>query len=233
MIIKLLRLGIDVELSKSSICTLEVENCFLFTRIVSALLSEEGEYAEEPYMVLDENGKKTTPKKALHVLNALPDVPLNDRSMLAKLFRFASRQSELNPELYEQIRFLSTALEAVTEEIIGGLRGDYALAVEWNYETYLKSFGLSPISGKGYSLLDNCIRFFGFCADIGDSTPIVLVNAKSFFSENELDELFSQAVFSGIELLLLESWRDTCALDLERKPLLTSIFALSDHDLQS
>ncbi len=214
---RLLRLDVDVEIQEGDISTLEIEDRTLFARVVKALLSEVGEYAEEPYLLFDDSGKRVNPKKALHVINTLPEVPLSDRTMLAKLFKLVTERSELEPALYEQIQSLSSALMEATEDIVGGMRGDYGLAVEWSYETFLKSFGLSPITNQDYSLLDNCIRLFGFCADIGDLAPVVLVNAKSFFSENELEELFDQAVFSGTRLLLLESWIDARTFTRETK----------------
>lgn len=220
MKLRLLRLGVDVDFPIETAATLEIENRVFFSRVVSALLSEAGEYAEEPYLLFGDDGKRVSPKRALHVINTLPDVPLRDRAMLAKLFRFVTEQSELNPEIYEQIRCLSMALAEATGEIVGGMRGDYSLGVEWNYELYLKSFGLAPISGADYSLLDNCMRLLGLCADISDPAPVVLVNAKSFFAANELAELFQQAVFSGTRLLLLESWSDSNSYDLEQKTVI-------------
>ena len=220
MKLRLLRLGVDVDLLADSVATLEIEDRVLYTRVVSSLLSEAGEYAEEPYLLFANDGKRVSPKNAFHVVNSLPDVPLNDRIMLTRLFRFIAEQSELNPEEYEQIRTLSTALIEATEEIVSGLRGDYSLGIEWNYETYLKSFGLAPVSGRDYTLLDNCIRLLGLCADISDPAPVILVNAKSFFAVKEIDELFQQAVFSGVRLLLLESWRDSNDYSLERKTVI-------------
>lgn len=220
MKLRLLRLGVDVELSIETVATLEIEDRVLFARVVSSLLSEAGEYAEEPYLLFGNDGKRVPPKRALHVVNSLPDVPLNDRAVLTKLFRFVAEQLELNPEEYEQIRELSAALREATEEIVSGMRGDYSLGIEWDYETYLKSFGLAPISGQDYTLLENCIRLFGLYADINDLSPVVLVNAKSFFAVNELNELFQQTVFSGVRLLLLESWRDSNSYSLEQKTVI-------------
>lgn len=220
MKLRLLRLAVDVELSTETVATLEINNRVLFTRFVRSLLSDAGEYAEEPYLLFGDDGKRISPRKALRIVNGLPDVPLNDRTMLTRLFRYIAEQSELNSDIYDQIRILSAALVEATEEIASGMRGDYSLGLEWSYETYLKSFGFAPISGRDYTLLDNCIRLFGLCADISDPTPVVLVNAKSFFDENELVELFQQAVFSGTRLLLLESWADSSGYALEQKTVI-------------
>ena len=217
MRLRFLRLGIDVELTGNAVRTLEIEDRVLFARVVGSLLSEAGEYADEPYALFGNDDKRVAPKKAMHVVNTLPEVPLNDRALIAGLLRFVVSQSELDSRVYEQVRAMAVALEEVTDDIVSGMRGDYSLALEWNYETYLKSFGLSPVSGEGHSLLDNCIHLLGLCADIGDKAPIVLVNPKSFFSKNELEELLDQAVFCGVELLLLESWKDDRSFSRENK----------------
>lgn len=220
----MLRLGVDIEVLGEGVSTLEIEDRVLFARVVRSFLSEEGEYADEPYVIFGDSDKRVNPKKALHVVNTLPEVPLNDRTMLARLVKLVAERTELDSSLHEQIQSLSSALMEATEDVIGGMRGDYCLAVKWSYEAYLKSFGLSPITYQDYSLLDNCIRLLGFCADIGDSAPVVLVNAKSFFSENELEELFDQAVFSGTRLLLLESWIDDRAFERETKTTIDQHF---------
>ena len=82
---------------------------------------------------------------------------------------------------------------------------------------------------EGDSLLDNCIRLFGLCADVMGETPIVLVNAKSFFAENELQELLEQAIFYGIELFLIESWDDPDSYPLERKYVIDQHFLVTVH----
>ena len=54
--------------------------------------------------------------------------------------------------------------------------------------------------------------------------PLVLVNAKSFFAPEELDALIEQAVFCGVEVLLLESWHDSDSHLNEEKTVLDQQF---------
>ena len=224
MRLKLTRLGCDVELSEERCATLQVEDRTLFTRIVRSLLSEKGEYAEEPYLLLKDDGKVYSPKGALLVINTLPELPLGDRKLLGKLYKQVIRQLELNPVLHEAIGLLAAELRSKAEEATDGLWGDYQLAATWSFESYLKAFSLSPIAGEDYSLLDNCMRFVDLWADVGDGVPLVLVNSKSFFSETELEELVSHSVFSGIRLLLLESWKDELLRDFELKTAIDQDF---------
>jgi len=65
---RLLRLDVDVEIQEGDISTLEIEDRTLFARVVKALLSEVGEYAEEPYLLFDDSGKRVNPKKEASVV---------------------------------------------------------------------------------------------------------------------------------------------------------------------
>lgn len=125
---------------------------------------------------------------------------------------------------YELVKELSGRLQTTLEESFSGLWGNYSLSIDWDVETYLKAFNLSPIVTRDDTLLDNCIRLFGLCADAGVNTPIAIVNAKSFFSPEELDELMEQAVFSGTQLILLETWADKVFYKQERKIVIDQHF---------
>ena len=224
MRLRLIRLDCDIPIDAVKVTTLEVEDRKVFTRIVRSLASGAGEYSEEPYLIIGEDGKTIAPKKALMLMTGLPSVPLTDRTLLTKLYKKVREQAEMDSTKYELVKELSGRLQTTLEESFSGLWGDYSLSIDWDVETYLKAFNLSPIVTRDDTLLDNCIRLFGLCADAGVNTPIAIVNAKSFFSPEELDELMEQAVFSGTQLILLETWADKDFYKQERKIVIDQHF---------
>ena len=74
------------------------------------------------------------------------------------------------------------------------------------------------------SLLDNCIKFFDLCVDVAPDSLVILVNSKSFFTQEELEILFDHAVFCGVDLLLIESWPCDTVYELECKTVLDQHF---------
>lgn len=227
MRLRLLRFECDIQLSNEWVTTLQIEDRRLFTRLVKALVEETGEYGEEPYLLFDAGDARISPKKAMLVVKELPTVPLNDRALLGRLYKQVRGLVESDSNEYEMVRDLSNRLRCALEDCCSSLWGDYSLSTAWDLETYFKSFSLAPLVNEGDSLLDNCIRLFGLCADVMRETPIVVVNAKSFFAENELQELLEQAVFYGIELFLIESWDDPDSHPLERKYLIDQHFLVT------
>lgn len=224
MILKLLQLECTVAVNESSVTTLQIEDRKTFARVVASLESELGEAADEPYILMDEKGKRISPRKALLIIDSLPNIPLSDRTLLGKLYKRMARELEMDSERFIKVRELATELRNVFESVSDSLWGDYMATSEWEFDAYLKVFGFSPMLGESDGLLDKCMRFIDLCFDVEERRPLVLVNAKSFFSQEELDELLERAVISGIKMILVESWRDSESHPYERKVVIDQHF---------
>ncbi|MBR3314491.1 MAG: type II-A CRISPR-associated protein Csn2 [Atopobiaceae bacterium] len=223
MRLRFIRLDCDVLIAKGKVSTLEVHNEHVFARMVRALISASGKYAMEPYLLLDANDKAIRPQSAI-VVNSLPSLPLQDRNLVARLYKRVVQLMESDATKYTRLHELAAQLENEVSQIAEGLWGDYGLASDWNLEAYLKAFKFSS-SGLGEdSLLDNCIKFFDLCVDVAPDSLVILVNSKSFFTQEELAILFDHAVFCGVDLLLIESWPCDTVYELECKTVLDQHF---------
>lgn len=217
MKLQLMRLGAEIELAPDFVATFQIESRHVFARVVSALLSEQGEDAEEPYLLWGDDQKAFSPKKALMVLNQLPNAPLDDRVILGKLYDHVAEKVAQDNEIEDALVALQGELRECVARAGMGMWGTYDFALNWGLPQFLKAFGYRPRNAEDGSLLEKCIAFFELCTDIGFDKPLVLVNAKSFFTEEEVQTLISQAIFCGIRLLLLESWHDDAIYKNERK----------------
>ena len=206
-------------LDDASISTLEVHDRALFTRLVASLISELGDRAVEPYFLF-EGEKQVAPKGKMLILNNLPSLPLRDRALEKLLYqRIAADILEgadpiITRDEWED--FGRTITEKIRMQSLE-MWGTYDFGVDWEVDTFLKAFAFGLDEDPSAAFLDNLIRFFGLCVDIGMKKPLVLVNVKSFLEENDLEELFSQAIFHGIPLLLMESWVDHRVFGCEKK----------------
>ena len=220
--LKLARFDSDIEIGPDRVSVLEVGNRRLFTRIVESLRSELGQYAIEPYHLFCE-GKSIAPKGKLLFLSDLPNLPLHDRAFEKALHsRYVANVEEgdeWNAEA-DKIREHALAIHEIIERCSVGMWGSYSFGLDWELSGYLRAFDFELDIEPDTTFLDRCIRFFGLCVDIGLEKPLVAINIKSFLSEEELNRLNEQAIFHGISLLELESWKDERVLRRENKTCL-------------
>lgn len=219
MIIKFARINSAIEIDPNNVTVLEISGRNLFARVVSSLLSELGDQAVEPYHCFV-GEKAVSPKGKLLFLDNLPNLPIKDRAFEKLLYERVAHDLFEVPGMEQDAEKIETLGALLEEELAKrelGLWGRYGFDVHWDLMTYLKAFGFGARCDDTESFLERCIRFFGLCVDIGYSKPLVTVNLKSFLEKNELQELYEQAIFHGISLVLLESWRDETEYSHERK----------------
>ena len=228
MNLQLLRFGKGMELGNGKVAVWEIESRRLFARIVRSLLSEQGKDATEPYQLWGDNGKAVNPKKALIVMNSLPTVPYDNKTLLGKLYSKVAQCIESDIELENAIQDMGANISRLIDDAGMSLWGNYSFAQGWALEQYLKAFEYRPNCGThDATLLEDCIRFFELCLDVGCASPIVMVNAKSFFDTEDLEGLYSQAVFLGTSLLVLETQHDSSHFEQERKMVIDQDFLVS------
>lgn len=226
MKLKFMRFDSVIDFDDGTVHTLEVHERPLFARMVESLKSNLGEKAAEPFVLL-EGERSVAPKGRLLMLSNFPELPLHDKTIEKSLYeRIASEIAEgVEPtggilDLGELAKGLNHQIEKTSLS----MWGTYSFEMDWDLARYLKAFGYGLTIDEDTSLLDRCIRFFGLCVDIGFKKPLVGFNIKSFFSEIELDQLFEQAIFHGIPLLLLETWWDGNCYKGEKKMVIEQGF---------
>lgn len=219
MIIKFARIDSAIDIDAEKVTVLEVGDRKLFARVVASLLSELGDQAVEPYHLFI-GERAVSPKGKLLFLNDLPNLPIKERAFEKLLYERVAHDLFEAPGMEqdaERIEALGGLLEEELTRREFGLWGRYGFDVHWELMTYLKAFGFGVRCDDTDSFLERCIKFFGLCVDIGYNKPLVAVNLKSFLEEIDLRELYEQAFFHGISLVLLESWRDATVYSNERK----------------
>ena len=194
-----------IQIYPHMINVLEIENSVLFSRMCQSLASGLSENAIEPYLLWDEsNTASGKPMETRMILSPLA-LPWEDRDISGKLYaRLESRLSE-NEVLEEEVEGLFRELCAKSSILSFEMQSDYSFSVEWDYKKFLKSFGFSVTTNDEGTLLENTIRFFELLVDIGYKKLLIFVNLKLYFSEKELLDLYNQAIFLGIRILLLEN----------------------------
>lgn len=219
MRIKLARFDSVIDLDENRVTTLEVNERSLFTRVVSSFRSELGERAVEPYYLF-EGERNVSPKGKMLFIDSLPELPIHDKAFEKRLYDRLLKELETSPESECECAGMEQLGTELGELILGSalsLWGTYGFELNWELLPYLKAFKFGVRLDGTETFLEKWIHFFKLCVDIELGKPLVVVNLKSFLTGEELEELFSQAFFHEVSLLLLESWKDDRVIAGEHK----------------
>lgn len=203
-------------LNNEAISVLEVHNRKLFARICQSLESEMDAEALEPYALWDEDRLCSSRNRFLFVFNPF-DLPWSERTLMSKVFERIETTMMEDDDIRQDIELMGRALSNKIAALGLSLQSEYAFEVQWEMRKYLKAFAFGVESNPSDTLLDNLMRFFTFASDAGLEKQLVFVNLKNFLLQNEVQELYNQAFFLKLHVLLLENTPDESSYEYERK----------------
>ncbi|MGN0047225.1 MAG: type II-A CRISPR-associated protein Csn2 [Eggerthellaceae bacterium] len=205
-----------IEVNASLVSVLEIHNRPLFARVCSSLSSLMGERAVEPYSVWDED-KELLPDRALMWVGDPFNLPWKDRRLVSALYDKMALVLLEDSELRSRVEGLNANIASELSRMGLCLSGNYHFEVEWQLQTYLKSFGFGADNSSDLPLLDSLISFLSFLNDVSFKKALVFMGLKELFGEDDLEILYEQAIFLGIPLLLLENAKDCVVRSNESK----------------
>ena len=203
-------------IDSAAVTTLEIHNRVLFARICQSLLCDDGLEAPEPFS-LWEGDAKLKPKSELLLVSDPLHLPWDDK------FLGGSLAECLEDRLYEdddgriEIEGMVASIESRLLSLTLRMQSEYTFAVNWDVKRFLKCFGFGVEQDRDESLFDKLIKFLLLAEDVGLKKCLVFVNLKSFFSQNELENVLKQSFYSGLRVLLLENAPDDRHFEMERK----------------
>lgn len=222
-----------INLDCEHVSVLQIENAALFARVCESLLSGKGAEAVEPYSVWDNDGKRISASSAfLSIANPF-DLPWKHRNLGGKLYERIRLLMMEDDEICAEINELNNKIGSAVSLLGFQLRCNYEFALEWDICSYLKSFGFGVEILDKVSLFDNVIRFLDFVSDMGLKIPLIFVNLKLFLTKDELFQVFEQAIFLQIEMLLIERYNIYELHCLERKLVVEQEFLEYEVSYQS
>ena len=215
---KLVLSGLEnsIEILPGIATTMQVENEALFARVVQSLMSLEGKMAQEPF-TLWEGDAEVKPASALLIAPNVFDLPWDDRTLMGEILKRIEREFLEDEDLRRAIESMDSSL---SEKLLGlglGMNSDYGFGLEWDLKRYLKFRGFGVGRRADEPLLDNLLNFISLALDAGCKKVIVLVNVKTFLTNNEVKALLDHIFYSKMKVLLLENKRDGNVYDYERK----------------
>ncbi len=205
-----------LDLENDAVAVLEVHNRVLFSRVCQSLFSELDDEALEPYSLWEGDEQRSSRNRFLFVFNPF-DLPWSERCLIGEVHErveslFLS-DDEVRRDIEEAGRMLADRVASLGLQ----LQSDYAFEIQWDMRKYLKAFDFGVEVDPSDSLFDNLMKFLKFASDARFEKQLVFVNLKSFLTENEVQEIYHQSVFSGLNVLLLENAFCAANFEYERK----------------
>lgn len=203
-------------LDGGSVSVLEVVDRTLFARICQSLESELDGEAVEPYALWDGEEQRSSRNRFLFVFNPF-DLPWSERALMGEVLERVENMFMSEDDIRQEIELAGRMLSERVASLGLRLRSDYAFEVQWEMRKYLKAFVFGVEVDPSDPLIENLIKFLKFASDAAFDRQLVFVNLKSFLSQDEVQEFYRQAIFSEINVLLLENAPDDAKYEYERK----------------
>ena len=207
----------QIVINSGKTSTLEIHNRKLFERICRSLMSLDGEQAIEPFSVTADGGKIVSAKNALLVVPTPLELPWGDKGLLGALFQKMAELVHETPETGDSLYEHHHAASRLLEEVALKMESDYAFAVEWDIQKFLKAFGFGVDRDPEDSIFDNCIKLLSLAEDMGFKKTLVFINLKLFLTDSELETLLERIFISNLQVLLVEAVPDFSPREHESK----------------
>lgn len=194
------------------ITILEVENTKVFNGILSDFYGCSFPYNE----IAIESNKGLLSAKDIFCLIDLYNFDLANKSIVSKLYKYLDKYVTENAILrvkYDQaFSEFSNAVHLLLNDI--DIDFDYQQTNE--VKNVLSMINLNINIGDN-GILDRLLQFIKISREINLCKIIVLVNVKSFLTNEELVSLYKQSLYYKIPLILLESHHNDKLLENEQK----------------
>ena len=188
-------------INDSNITEWIIESPELFTKYLCELCSQVN--GSEGLFVLSEEDKELSISKVVEIISNPLTIDINDKKILTKIY------NELQSLANDETMYLRT------REIVSALQ-EYFYELEHNYETTLvidedielpALFRVLGVKTESDSLdfFEKLIQYIKIQNVILNKKLIVLVNIRSFLTNEQLEQLFLFMCHNEIKLLLYES----------------------------
>lgn len=214
----------SIDMRDSRVLALHIANQALFARVVSALLSGQGERAAEPYTLWGDDGKELRANNVFLPIANPFDLPWKHKRLLGALYSRFEEALLIDEDLRLKMQELHLGMVSSVNQIGFQFNAEYDFGVEWELRHYLKAFDYGVGPREASSLLDNLIQFVDLAADVACDMVLLFVNLKTFLGNNDLLELYERMIFHGISAILIENQNSPLYTDFEKKIIVDQHF---------
>lgn len=203
--------GHIIKFEKGYACELVVENKNLFLRIATDLVSQADGSSGDAIMSI--NNKPVEMARYADVTTQFAPFELNRKSLINKLINALERKA-VDGENYS----LSNDLLNRIERFVAEISDDFDLECECtklSVGNILKSLGIEIVSEDKHSL-EQLLDYMEMVRRFDRDRLFIMINLRTYFSDNDTYEFIKSACSHDFSLLLLESTAFSALPDTKR-----------------
>lgn len=192
-------LGLEIELKENVVPVIVVENVALRILMVEELYSQV--MGKDGNWLLVKNEKNYDLSKEAEIILEPFSLELNNRKVKTKLFQDIKTIAQdfcFEPGL-EVHSHICNYLESLLERIPYPVKYEE----EWNILELLKAYGVELVE-ECDSICEKLFNYIKLINDVCGTDVFITVNIKQYLTEVQINELYKLAMYSKIQLVLIE-----------------------------
>ncbi|MBE5742676.1 MAG: type II-A CRISPR-associated protein Csn2 [Clostridiales bacterium] len=127
-----------------------------------------------------------------------------EKPILSKLYKSIEKMNGNDPNVIEDIQSIYKHFDSLLSSVTDYYNIDFEVDVPTALGEYLKFASLKPQNGFDYGE-EGVINFISLIAHLKLYKIIVLVNAKSFFTTDQIEEIFKTCCYNGQTAFFLDN----------------------------
>lgn len=202
----------QIEWTEHKECEWIIESPVLFATYLQELCKQNN--GDEGKFVFSHNEVCLDFVKDVEIIVNPLEINLNDKKIISKIY------NELRDLAYETDTYLKT------QEIISNLRkyffelefqNSICLDIEEDVDLQLifKALGVK-VGENGQGFYENLVTYIKILSAVLKKKALILVNARSYFTDMQINELIDSATYDEINILFIENTQRTCIMRLKQ-----------------
>ncbi|MBU3193411.1 type II-A CRISPR-associated protein Csn2 [Clostridium algidicarnis] len=193
----------DIEFSENYVNILEIENKKMFSQFVYSLNRIINYNEESEEVILLEGNKRLSISKDVMLIHDLFNIDVNESKILKALHLDIENQYK---QEYSEVNLLEKFNDVIKNinDIISSYDFEFEYKKEITIKELLKTINFKFDSNYYDNPFDNIMCIFDLVSTFNLYKVIIVVNAKCYFEEEELEEIYKAAKYRNINLLIIE-----------------------------
>lgn len=191
--------------------------------VISSLVYCDYEEDKEPF-VLTDGDKELKVSKHMLVTTDILGFDINSKKIKSLAIDKLEKTCQNDEILLHELEQANVNLLSKVFCLINELNADFSISNEWNLEKYLKAFDFRVETISIKNCFDKVISYIQIVSELMKDYVVCFVNLKSYFTENQIKEIYKFAIYNNVRLLLIESTLETEKMEYENKLIIDNEF---------
>lgn len=190
------------KLNEDKVLTLVIENQHMFYSIISdiqvQLDGNDGEF------VLSDNYTPLDTRKNIELISQLIPFSVNQKELLSKLYGYIKKKA-VNEELYQATQEILSRISEYLFQLTEDEEGELIITVPEDISGILKAYDLR-FNDNDMTLSEKLLEYMINSNVFKAKNLFVIVNLRSYLTNNQTEQLFKSALLKKLQLLCIESF---------------------------